>query len=61
VAYLKRGADDVQTPIEYAMMAAANIMGIDPMSISNAKKCEDWPEWDSAIQWELAHCEEVST
>ena len=38
--------DDGHPTIEYAMMAAANIVGTDPVSISNMKRCEDWPEWD---------------
>ena len=44
MAVLEDGMDDKQSPVTYAMMAAANIMGIDPVLISNVKKCEDWPE-----------------
>ena len=40
------------------MMAAINVMGIDPMSVSDAKKCEDWLECDLTIQCELAQHEQ---
>ena len=43
------------------MIAAAHTMGRDPISISDMKKCEDWPEWDLAIQCELAQHEQVGT
>ena len=43
------------------MMAAVNIVGIDPLSTSDTKKYEDWPEWDLAIQRELAQHEQVGT
>jgi len=50
----KDGTDYEQPSVEYAMMAAVKVIGIDPVSISNAKKCKDWPEWDLAIQCKLA-------
>ena len=53
--------DDEHPTIKYTMMAATNVMGIDPISISDVKKCEDWPEWDLAIQHELAQHEQIGT
>src|SRR5882724_2077839 len=47
--------------IKYAMIAAANIVRTDLMSISDVKKCEDWPEWDLSIKCELAQHEQVVT
>ena len=61
MAIIEDGMDNEQPPIEYAMIAAAHAMGRDPISISNAKKCEDWPEWDVAIQHGLAQHEQVGT
>ena len=58
---LENGMDDEQLPIEYAMMAAVHAIGRDPVSISDVKKKKDWPEWDLAIQHELAQHEQVGT
>ena len=43
------------------MMTAVQVIGIDPVSISNAKKCKDWPKWDLAIQCKLAQHKQVGT
>jgi len=40
MAILKDGMDDEHSTIEYTMMAAANIMGMDPVSISDTKKMQ---------------------
>ena len=61
MAILEDRMDDEHPTIKYTMMAATNVMGIDPISISDVKKCEDWPEWDLAIQCELAQHEQIST
>ena len=61
MAILEDGMDDKQPPVEYAMIAAAHAVGRDPVSISDAKKHEDWPEWDLAVQRELAQHEQVGT
>jgi len=50
--YLKTEWMTSTPPIEHAMMTPAKIVGIDPVSISNMRKCKDWPEWDLTIQHE---------
>ena len=46
----------------FAMVAAmADIEGMDPMSVEEARSCSDWSKWEEAMQKELDALETACT
>ena len=46
---------------EFAMAAAVQAVGNDPVNIAQAKQLDDWPDWDKSIQNELDQHEKMRT
>ena len=44
---------ELHHPFEYLMAVAPRNMGLDPTSLSDARSCDDWPQWDVSIKQEL--------